>query len=346
VIPVQAPQHVELRSLHVHLQEQPWGVLRGPGGQDRPERVGQPAASDLELDALRHLSVGPARLRAVPGEGRLPSKCSVAWDADPQQAASCNADPGFWKASFYYGHFSPLRLGRVSNGHCFLMLRNPVGRAMSHFRSKRLAETMFGGKSFESLDTSQIQAAVAATGGGLYASKFLGCGGKDCEDKKARTVLTVAREQLSRCHVGITEKPRETMSYLMMLLPWFQGSFTIMDEGGSQVEDRLIMAQFSREMKSKLYGMFQGDHFLYEDGQKFFQKQLLGSVTCYTQEKYMGDESALARDIRKIARRVTRRSRQDRDQMSICLERRKLCLAPEVDQRSCSCSEFVDFRED
>jgi len=286
---------------------------------------------------------------AIPGRGVLPATCSLAWSVDRSTAQSCGADPGFPKAGLYFGTFSPLRLGRVSHGTCVVMLRNPVSRAMAHFDAVSGLSARFGAKDFANMSQQAMDDAVQAVGGGLFLSKYLGCKGQDCEGKNARRVLDVARQQLSRCHVGIAEMPRETMSYLLMLLPWASGAstaFTILDEGAAEASARMKSGTFTKEVRSKLSVLFQGDNFLYEDGQQAFNKQMRGAWSCYSEEKYAGDEPSLVREVRRVARRVTRRKMEDRIQMSTCLERRKLCSGHTVDARSCRCSEFMESRDD
>jgi hypothetical protein len=293
---------------------------------------------------------------AIPGKGVLPAACSLAWDADKADAESCGADPGFPKASLYVGIFSPLRLGRVSHGMgdashgtCFVMLRNPISRAMDHFDAKFGLTERFDWKDFTNMSTKAVDDAVQAIGTGLYLSKYLACKGQDCEGKNARGVLDVARQQLERCHVGIAEMPRETMSYLLMLLPWASGTsrdFTIMDDSAAKASQKVKNGALSKDMLSKLSVLFQGDNFLYEDGLAAFNKQMRGAWSCYSEEKYEGDEPLLFRDVRKVARRVTRRKLEERFQMSTCLERRKLCSGHAVDARSCRCSELMEFRDD
>lgn len=312
----------------------------------------------LLLDSIKAMNKMKATnaSTAIPGQGVLPAACSLAWDADKADAESCGADPGFPKASLYVGTFSPLRLGRVSHGMgdashgtCFVMLRNPLSRAMDHFDAKFGLTERFDWRDFTNMSQRALDDAVQAVGSGLYFSKLLGCKGQGCEGKNARGVLDAARHQLERCHVGVAEMPRETMSYLLMLLPWASGTskdFTILDDSAAKASARVKAGVFSKEMYSMLAVVFQGDNFLYEDGLAAFNKQLRGAWSCYSQEKYEGDEPSMFREVRKMARRVTRRKLEDRFQMSTCLERRKLCSGHAVDARSCRCSELMEYRDD
>jgi len=204
-------------------------------------------------------------------------------------------------------------------------------------------------KAFTNMSNASLEDAVQATGTGLYLSRYLGCKGQDCEGKNARGVLDAARQQLQRCHVGIAEMPRETMSYLLMLLPWARDAstaFTILDDGAAEASGRFKAGAFTKDTRSKLAVLFQGDNFIYDDGTQAFDKQMRGAWSCYSSEKFTGDEPTLVREVRRIARRVTRRKMEDRIQMSTCLERRKLCSGHAVDARDCRCSELMEFRDD
>ncbi|CAK0879395.1 unnamed protein product [Prorocentrum cordatum] len=136
----------------------------------------------------------------------------------------------------------------------------------------------------------------------------------DCEGKNARGVLDAARQQLQRCHVGIAEMPRETMSYLLMLLPWARDAstaFTILDDGAAEASGRFKAGAFTKDTRSKLAVLFQGDNFIYDDGTQAFDKQMRGAWSCYSSEKFTGDEPTLVREVRRIARRVTRRKMEE-----------------------------------
>jgi hypothetical protein len=282
---------------------------------------------------------------AIPGQGVLPAACSLAWDVNQSTAASCMADPGFPKASLYFGTFSPLRLGRVSHGTCVVMLRNPLSRAMAQYYAMFGLSGKFDYNYLAKMNQSDLDNAIQAVGSGLYMSRYLGCTESNCEGMNAHEVLEVARQQLQRCHVGITEMARETMAYLQMVLPWFDGSFTALDNSKDIAPDS---PEKLKDVLSRLSSMFQGDNFLYEDGQKAFMKQLRGIWSCYAEEQYMGEEPQLVREVRKIARRVSRRQLVDRVQMSTCLERRKLCSCSghTVDARGCRCYELMESRDD
>jgi hypothetical protein len=285
---------------------------------------------------------------AIPGFGNLSSTCSLEWSATPAQVASCSgSDPNFMKASIFHGIISPLRLDHLHVGTCFVMMRNPLNRLHTHYSASRIAEK-FGGKALHELTHNETYLVMDAVGGSQYMSKHLGCKAQDCEYKNAREVLESARGELQRCHVGVADNHRETTSYLVMLLPWFDpGTLKILDNDGSMEMQRMSLSDFKKDVRLHLKSLLAADIFLFDDAINMFYKQMRGAISCYTHEKYMGDEAAISRELKKIARRVMRRTMKDRQDMSQCLERRKLCQShDDIDQRSCRCSEFADFRED
>jgi len=296
-------------------------------------------------DVLRPLmasSVATSANVAIPGV--RPAWCSLAWNVDEATAASCAADLGHPNAILYFGSFSPLRLSRVSQGTCFVMLRRPLSRAMSHYQAVLGSSTAADARRFASMGESDLNDAVWATGTGLYMSRYLGCKGTDCPGIDAHKVVTEARQQLGRCHVGIAELTRETMSYLQLLLPWFAGSFTILDK--SAAADPLRGRTIGKEEIARLDRHFQGDNLLYEDGYRAFVKQMNWVWSCDSVERFEGDAPSLSREMRKIARKVIKSTMAVRVQMSTCLERRKVCSSHTVDARSCRCSELVEYLDD
>jgi hypothetical protein len=245
----------------------------------------------------------------------------------------------------YLGIFSPIPMTRISPTRsgdklCFIMLRKPLDRLISHYSRFGVA-AHYDNIDLEMLPLDKMEEAIRRTGGAQFQTRFLGCDGEESCPVDDPSISKKAFAELRRCHVGVTDQFKTVLGYLKILLPWLDldSIAELHAQKANYITGKMFVARLGNqhEKKRAVKQWFQADSLLYDYGYNLFVNQTKRAIVCYKNNAPQVDTDAF-KLMRLISRKVRRGDVASMWNIAQCVERSVYCRDGPL-QEKCNCTE-------
>jgi hypothetical protein len=277
-------------------------------------------------------------------EGSMDCRCNTMYGTPLSQSATCIDSADFHGGAVFHGAFAPLPLERLhqtasNDKTCFIFLRSPLRRSVSHYYKFDVYK-VYGNRHFHELKGAELEEAVRKTGGGDFMTKYLGCEDEEECSRPATQILQSAHEELRRCHVGITENFKSSVSYLAALAPWVTLPETIPAPARPEVYQthKEFLANLSPQEQLQVQRWYEVDDILYEWGKDLFYRQARSLVRCITDRPTDANGSELLKRMRELVVGLRSEDQSRQWQVASCMERVVSCREGPLKDK-CDCSE-------